>query len=535
LQLPFKALTGGIEMALSRRGLPVTFFAIAAALALITCLRPPLAQDISSLRVPLGVWKPGKFTPEQIRDGSGGLPADSAGLFLLALCAAGMVVGWLAPKRFPQTAGLLLCGAIVAVTAITVNHPALIQLLDRDYEQREQIVSMVQKLSTTEAVVNRGNGRVSEWDPPAEDEWQADLVRGWIYLRYGMWLVFWAVMGIVLMREGSLRRRLGSVGAWALLGAVVACAVCFPRLYAEYKWYQAQRLEARCDYGGSRTALAAAVSWCPEFNQLERTWLLSGKLDWREGRLTPQQRYFCVYQVARDKARPQAYATVQDLPWLITDTKTYREGGPPNAGFELLGNPIQPPSTLHSPDVHRGQYTPHGALTQTYEGTHKLELRAAPHLADELFAEAGDSQPVVRYQASRVWTDKGLTSFTGEKVPYVTGREYALEHRELIGSYAAWQKAAQLDPSRRDCTFYLAVAEAAVDRERPQQAQARMATALAGLSDLPMNAYIMSTLGDAYHEAGQMSESRRCYARSYDVFNLPKKINIHAQKALGGL
>jgi tetratricopeptide (TPR) repeat protein len=535
-QLPFKAITILTESSLSRRGLPVTFCAVAAALVVITCLRPTMSGDIASYRIPLGILKGGDLTPEEIHDGSHRIPHDSAGLLVLALCVAGMGVGWFAPKYFPYAAGVLLAGSIVAVTAITINHPALIQLLDREYEQREQIVSVVHKASISQPVVVRGNGRVSEWNSPGEEERQGDMVRGWIYLRYGIWLVAWAVLGAMMSPAGALWRRLRFAGAWALLGGVLACGVCSRRLYAEYQWSQAQELEARRDYAGARKALDAAVARCPEFEQLERTWLLRGKLDWREGRSTTEARFFHVYQLSRDKSRPQAYATGQDLPWLITGTKTYREGGAsPNVGFETLGNPIRPPTTLFALDDRRGQFTPKGPLALSYESLRKLEQRQALHASDELFAEAGESQPLVRHQAARMWADSALNYFTGDKVSYLTGREYALEHRELLASFAAWQKAAQRDPSRRDLSFFLAMVQLAVDREHPAVARAQLATAMTGLADLPLHAYVASTLGDAYLEAGHFSESRRSYAESYDVFNLPKKINIHAQRALGGL
>jgi hypothetical protein len=536
IRLPFKILTAVMEMVFSRRGLPITFFVIAAGLALATCLRPPLSRDISSVRIPLGLWKARGPTAEQVFDGSRGVPYDSAGVFLIALCAAGVFVVLVAPKRFPQAAGVLVCGSIIAVAAVAINHPALVQLLDREYEQREQIVDVVKKLSSSQPVVIEDNGRVSEWNAPAEDERPGDLVRGWIYLRYGMYLVTWAILGLLLGQTGALGRRLRFAGGWVLLGGVLACVVCFPRLYAEYKWSQAQQLEARCDYTAARDALAAAVDRCPEFEQLERTWLLRGKLDWREGRSTTEARFFRIYQITRDKTRPQAYATGQDLPWLISGTKSYREGGaPPNAGFESLGNPIRKPTTLDCQDFRRKEWTPPGAVTEAYYGTHRREQRQAYHLASALYAETEDCPPVVRKQAAQTWTDTGITFFMGERVTYLTGREYALEHRMLYAAYTSWEKAAQIDPSRRDCSFYLGLAQAAMDRERPHLARAQLAGMLTGLADVPLHAYIMSSLGDAYLEAGQMNDSRRSYAESYDVFNLPKKINIHAQKALGGL
>src|SRR5207248_2814133 len=74
----------------------------------------------------------------------------------------------------------------------------------------------------------------------------------------------------------------------------------------------------------------------PEFDHLERTWLLCGKLDYRERRSTPQERFFRAYQVVRAQNKPRGVTFQQDLPWLIDAAPDPRAGeSPPPSGYNL--------------------------------------------------------------------------------------------------------------------------------------------------------------------------------------------------------
>jgi hypothetical protein len=50
-----------------------------------------------------------------------------------------------------------------------------------------------------------------------------------------------------------------------------------------------------------------------------------------------------------------------------------------------------------------------------------------------------------------------------------------------------------------------------------------------------LHAEAFNILGDTYLNAGRLHEARVNYARSLDLFNLPKVINYAGQKGLGGL
>src|SRR5262249_34028780 len=119
------------------------------------------------------------------------------------VAAAALAVLW-RPDRLGVAAGLLLCGALGANAAAAFNHPALIEMLDREYEQRRQIASMSAEspegnpMSPEEnPMADANNGRVALAGAPLADEQRADLVRGSVYLLYGSWLVPWAAAGIL--------------------------------------------------------------------------------------------------------------------------------------------------------------------------------------------------------------------------------------------------------------------------------------------------------------------------------------------------
>jgi hypothetical protein len=143
-------------------------------------------------------------------------------------------------------------------------------------------------------------------------------------------------MGILLGTPGALRRRAACLALWGGLGLLAAADVCAGRLRAEWYWAEAKRQEAQCHITAARAALERAVALCPDFESMERTWLLTGKLDFRQARRTPQERFFRAYQLGRDKTRPRAVAYHQDLPWLVARTQDYREGLEPMlAGYDL--------------------------------------------------------------------------------------------------------------------------------------------------------------------------------------------------------
>jgi hypothetical protein len=155
------------------------------------------------------------------------------------------------------------------------------------------------------------NGRVSA-APPQDQEW-GGLWRGWVYSLYAPYLAYLAAAAVLLGTAGPLGRRLALLGLWVAAGVALGGAACWPRLRAESHWGEAAAREARGDYDGARRELEAAVAQFPPFGQMQRTWLLAGRLDYRQRRATPQEKFFLAYQHGRNKEWRRALAALDDL------------------------------------------------------------------------------------------------------------------------------------------------------------------------------------------------------------------------------
>jgi hypothetical protein len=319
-RLPLNAIAVVAELAMSRRSLTLVFMMLAALLALAGWLRPPLSPDVRGYNVPLAILSTTETAPETILYESRRVEPLSAGGLILAVIAVGTVVVLVRPQRLGVVASVLLCAAIAANAEVVLNHPALIELLDFEHEERQQMVEATHS-AVRDPLANASNGRVHRVPPlngrvsasATEDQERASLTRGWGYLLYGCWLIPWAALGILLGTRGSLRRRAACLGGWGLLGIATACAACSTRLAAEYSWSRAKRLETCCDYAGARRCLESAAALAPEFARLERTWLLTGELDYHLGKTTPQECFFRVNQFRYNKRWPQAIALSREL------------------------------------------------------------------------------------------------------------------------------------------------------------------------------------------------------------------------------
>jgi hypothetical protein len=311
IALPIRLLAFVADMMLSRRGLAVGFLLGAAGFALIPWLRPPLSRDIRGLELPLAVQT--RPAAEELLYGARPRALDSVGALILGITAVGVVVVLLSPRRLALVAGVLLVGAVAANAAAALNHPVLTELLDFEWEERHHMVQVINQVPDQYATANATNNRVDERIVPVENERWPNPLRGWVYLHYGQWLILWAAMGLFLAQAGHLRRRLAMVGVWGVLAVAAACGVCSQRLYADYRWTEAVRLEAERDYDGCRQAMAQALQVLPELASMERTWMLAGKVDALEGRQTPPSTYYKAYQLRRHQERLRALALLSDL------------------------------------------------------------------------------------------------------------------------------------------------------------------------------------------------------------------------------
>jgi hypothetical protein len=355
-----------------------------------------------------------------------------------------------------------------------------------------------------------------------------------VYLLYGQWLALWAVGGILFAGRGTLRRRGRAVLLWSAAGLVLAGGFGARRLAAEFHWSRARDLEGEGDPDAAADALRAAVAVFPELQQLERTWLLLGKLDYQAGRHTLQERFFRAFQIERDKGLPRAVAYSEDLPWTIKRTADYRTGLTSSpAGFYTSAKPDS--AEVATPYAHERLASLQGPLVKEYLLSITQQPMRAIALMEDLLAEAGDEALPVRRQAARFLTNQGLQFYLDRPILSDSEFSYFTHDRRLTAAQRAWRRAAELMPANRDCAFYLGIALARSNRDRPDLVEAEFGPMAADLADRALRGEILDILGDAYFEAGWLTEARQRYAASYDVFSLPKRPNIRAQRKLGGL
>ncbi len=550
-----------VKRAIAQRVFALGYLALALILTLGGWLRPVLSRDISALYLPLGIFGP-IAEPERLLAGQRSIPPDSVGVILAVFVGLSAGIVLFRPRYLAAAAGLLLALGLAANAAVAFNHPALVEMLDYEYEQRQQMARTL-NLTDEDVMSIPTNTRVGLRAAPVSNQQRGDLERGWLYLLHGRWLVPWAALGILMGCPGSLSRRVGMLGFWSLLGLVLVGCACGTRLVAEYHWLQAQRLEAQCRFLDAQQAIERAVELTPQLLDLERTWLLIGKIDHQQGRPSRMEQFFRASQTARDKELPRGITFAQDLPWVISGIPDSRSGlAPPPSAFNLaFADGSNRPGV---PDYDERLPPPRGAAHLGYLEARDREPREALEMLADLLEKpgraddpaqfvssterpgglaspdaAGQTEPrsPVHRQAARLWVERGLASYW-RPVTFVDSQPWTdRSHRErgLPAAQQAWLRAVALDPARRDCAMYLGIVQGRINPRRPDLVEETFAPALAGLADQVLRAEILNTLGDCYLHANQLNEARLLYARSYDTFCLPKYINFRAQGRLGGL
>lgn len=522
------------EIACSDRVLAVAFLAAAGVLAAACWLRPTFSPDLKSLHLPLRVGSADAPSPEELLHGPRVVRLDSIGVAYLAALAVAVAVAAYRPRHFARAAGALLVLAVAASAVAALNFPALVELLDHEYEQRHQVINtLADRRLFEDSMANRDNSRVGPWAVLLGTEQRGDPGRGWAHLVYGWWLVLWLAAGVLVAVRRPLLGRVGVLAGCLAVGAALGAAACGPRLRGEAEWSTAVRLEGLGDFDAAEAALARSAAHFPELDRLERAWLLAGKIDHQRGRGTPAARSFRVYQLMREKTRPRAVAYAEDLPWVIHRTPDHREGvmSPPGgfergleAGWGSVGLPDR------RQPVERWSQPPGAAV----RGVRERDSALARHLTTELLASADAGRPAVRHQAARTLADIGLDRYVGGGLELDDGRVPVVRSRNTEAARAAWRAAASVGGPRYDCAFYLGTTASRTGT--PGQVEAEFAPLLTGTVERPLQADALSEIGDAYLRAGLFVEARRFFAASFDRYNIPEQFkNYRAQRRLGGL
>jgi len=301
LTFPFVLLSLLFELALSRRGLAVAALLVAAGFSLSTWLRPPLSKDIRGLQLPVGLTSESSLIPDDataVVDRTS--RRDSLATALLLVIGVGLIAVVVEPKWLHIFSGLLVALGIAAVGATTMNHPAVIESLDREFEQRKQIHSILGTRSE-ELLAATSGARVYTLESlssplaPLGAELD-DPFHGWMYIVYGPWLVAFCLLVTLFSMQGSRRRRIVQCTLWVLMGFVLSGVITSRRWVAEYHLADAQRLENENAFDAAVVALDDATEVLPSFAQTRRFWLIQGRIDQRRGAVTPHARYFKIHQ-----------------------------------------------------------------------------------------------------------------------------------------------------------------------------------------------------------------------------------------------
>jgi tetratricopeptide (TPR) repeat protein len=137
---------------------------------------------------------------------------------------------------------------------------------------------------------------------------------------------------------------------------------------------------------------------------------------------------------------------------------------------------------------------------------------------EELVADSGTQ--CVRQQAADLLAESGLGYF----------------RRNEFGAAAdAFIKVARAAPWRLDPPFYLCMIHEQWDHSHAQLIEYDLRPLLERCADRGFNSDLLGVLGDVYFESALVAEAHRQYDRSFRLFNLPKNINLRAQRGLGGM
>jgi hypothetical protein len=183
--------------------------------------------------------------------------------------------------------------------------------------------------------------------------------------------------------------------------------------------------------------------------------------------------------------------------------------------FERLDRTWRLAGTL---DLRGGAETPRAAFFRAYQWEGNREWARALALMAPL--ATGGSEPAVERQATRVLVERGLDE-------YQQGR--------LAAAQVQWAHALATPAPSFDGSFLLGAGLSRSDRYFPESAESAFAPLLERTADRALRADCLSILGDAYFEAGHMETARSRYASSSTAFTLPKVINSHALRGLGGM
>lgn len=285
-----------IRHCLSRRGLIA--FACLAAVFLSTrapWVRPPLSADLRGWEIPLSVTDYQSATATI--EGARSVHLCSPGVVLLVVLVPTAILALHDPRHAGLLGGWLLVAAFATHSMVSAQHPVLFDLLEQQQDQRNDMITVLDRLSSGQSLASNGNGRVSAQSVPLFHRGRvSSAVR---FALYGIWLVPLSIALILFGSAGGLAKRFVKLGVWTTVAIAITIPVCWQRVRAEWHWEQAWQLTQQADYRNAREELANAIRSFPSIADLQRTWYLAGKLDYHDQRESVQQLYYRAFQLCR--------------------------------------------------------------------------------------------------------------------------------------------------------------------------------------------------------------------------------------------
>ena len=318
LAAPFAGLAWLLERALSRRGLAVSILVLMGVLSWGPWLRPPLSRDFRGTHLSWGIVHGSSVDPIGGREIPRLRPFLGIGsILLIALAGSGAAI-----LVWPRLAGWIYAGQLVlvmaAVAACLFNHPALIEYLDAESEQRAEL-SRLFSANHDDLLTGRSPDRTAELRDPRNRPKnfgyrEGQTLAGWRYQMSGPWLFGVTLLAMIIHVKGSWRQRMMLTITVLMIGVAVSTVVCWRRLQAERYLAQAYALERDNEHRQALDACEDAVRVFPDFANTRRYWLQTGRLAFRLGQQNDRELLFRAHQLLRSRNLDAAEGLM--APWL---------------------------------------------------------------------------------------------------------------------------------------------------------------------------------------------------------------------------
>jgi tetratricopeptide (TPR) repeat protein len=108
-------------------------------------------------------------------------------------------------------------------------------------------------------------------------------------------------------------------------------------------------------------------------------------------------------------------------------------------------------------------------------------------------------------------------------------------NQDYTAAEVAWQEAATVAPWEPAYWIAETAAALSVAPKRAGEMKEQLLPWLVQVGDRLVNSDFSSVIADAYFETGDLEQARDLYDHAMDTFDLPKYVNLHAQKGLLGM